>query len=835
MTESNAGTTGIEPTIATAGASDANSSATGASTNAETSATENRFARRLASPIGVLVTIPALVVAVGIGILLVGRDATRTASDDMARRMLTSHAASIQSDVAFALDQAGPVLERLRSIADPARPAADVLVRIHDLVVGRPGVAYASISFPDGTFRGAYLEGGRVAVQESKLAPSGTDVQRFTVEGGALVPLRRETTDYDPRRRAFYQLAERTGARTWTEPYTFFASHETGITCTEPVYLSGDDPAAPSDPATAPGAASNSTAPASEPATAPGGASNSTAPASEPAGAPGASRATPAGGRTLRAVLTVDFDVGALSKYVARPALEHARSLVYTRDGIILAYPAADKLALPANDQLLRYEDLRDPALEALFAATQPSELRLSELAARDGAYLAAIAPIAGRRAGVAVPLDWYVATVVPTATLLGPTHALERRTAIASAGALAIAVGLAIVLAWNLVRMRRQVARSRAEARTAEARARELGSYRLVARLGAGGMGEVWRAEHRLLARSAAIKLIRPEALHDPRATEEVHERFRREAQTLASMRSRHTIAIFDYGVTELGVFYYVMELLDGLDLESLVNRYGPQPAARVIPLLIQACSSLAEAHDAGLLHRDIKPPNLFISRAADEVDIIKLLDFGIVMTAGDAGPSGALDREHAPHETEGTAKLTQIGAMLGTPGFMAPEQILGMPLDGRADLYALGCCAWWLLTGHEVFPREPDAKILHRHIHDDLPRLAASMPGWCPPELETVIAACLAKDAVDRPTGARALAQQLLAIAIPDELAWTTEHAHAWWRAYAPAIAPTHLSASEIQVIMPGRTDERPVAATSETAIAQTIASPPPTDSVG
>src|SRR5262249_8037396 len=227
---------------------------------------------------------------------------------------------------------------------------------------------------------------------------------------------------------------------------------------------------------------------------------------------------------------------------------------------------------------------------------------------------------------------------------------------------------------------MRRQVARSRAEARTAEARARELGSYRLVARLGAGGMGEVWRAEHRLLARSAAIKLIRPEALHDPRAIDEVHERFRREAQTLASMRSRHTIAIFDYGVTELGVFYYVMELLDGLDLESLVSRYGPQPAARVIPLLIQACASLAEAHAAGLLHRDTKPPNLFVCRAADEVDIVKLLDFGIVMTAGDAATAAdAVALDGAPQAGErirdtlpSASKLTQLGAMLGTPGFM-------------------------------------------------------------------------------------------------------------------------------------------------------------------
>jgi serine/threonine-protein kinase len=345
-----------------------------------------------------------------------------------------------------------------------------------------------------------------------------------------------------------------------------------------------------------------------------------------------------------------------------------------------------------------------------------------------------------------------------------------------------------------------------------------------------------VWRAEHRLLARSAAIKLIRPEAMHDPAAIGEVHERFRREAQTLASMRSRHTIAIYDYGVTELGVFYYVMELLDGVDLETLVRDYGPQPAARVIPLLVQACASLAEAHDAGLLHRDIKPPNLFVSRAADEVDIVKLLDFGIVQTVHDTAlpaPSPALPAAIDLDDTApgATTKLTQIGAMLGTPGFMAPEQILGMPLDGRADLYALGCCAWWLLAGREVFPRESGgARILHQHIYEPVPSLSAAVAGWCPPELEAVITACLAKEPGDRPRDARALADRLRAIAIPVELAWSTEHAAAWWRAYQPAIPPSGARTGEVQVIMPGRNDMRPVAATSEEAIAQTIASPPP-----
>jgi serine/threonine-protein kinase len=425
----------------------------------------------------------------------------------------------------------------------------------------------------------------------------------------------------------------------------------------------------------------------------------------------------------------------------------------------------------------------------------------------------------------VTVPLDWYVATIVPVRTLLGPTKKLERSSALASAGALAIAVGIALILAWNLVRMRRQVAASKAEARTAEARARELGSYKLVARLGAGGMGEVWRAEHRLLARQAAIKLIRPEALHDPDSVGEIRERFRREAQTLASMKSRNTIEIFDFGVTEAGVFYYVMELLDGLDLESLVVRYGPQPAARVIHILTQACSSLAEAHDASLLHRDIKPPNLFVSRAADEVDVVKLLDFGIVQTANDT-----LDKQRAAVTIGAsleTPRLTQVGAMLGTPGFMAPEQILGTELDGRADLYALGCVAWWLLTGKEVFKRMEgaDAKLLHKHLYDPVPSLRDTMRGWCPVELEIAILDCLAKEADQRPANARALAAKLRAITIPDEHAWTAAKARVWWDEYQPARPAPTVATDEQQVIMPGKSAQRPLAATSEDAIGPTI----------
>jgi serine/threonine protein kinase len=738
-----------------------------------------RFARSLASPIGVLISVPVLVVVVGVTILLLGREASRSSVDQLVRQHLADQAARIEADVAVALDQAEPLMARLRELAEAAAPvangvevevehasSADLLVRLHDLVLGRPGVSYVSISFPDGSYVQADATGDTIETQSSRIAADGTHVAWFGVREGALVPRRTAITDYDPRERPFYALATRTGARAWTPPYTFFRSHETGITCTEPVIHGG----------------------------------------------------------ALLAVLTVDFDVRKLSSFVARPGLAQARSIVFTGDAVVLAYPAADRLVLPATDRLLVTADLGDPALDALAASGSERAARFLELATDDGGYVASVAPIGGRRAGVEVPLDWYVATVVPVRSLLGPARELERASLMVSLGALAIAVGLALVLAWNLVRMRRQVAASREEARSAHERARELGSYRLVAKLGAGGMGEVWRAEHRMLARSAAIKLIRPEAMQDPVAVAEIRERFRREAQTLASMRSRHTISLYDYGVTEAGVFYYVMELLDGVDLESLVVRFGPQPAARVIAMLAQACASLAEAHDAGLLHRDIKPPNLFVSRAADEVDIVKLLDFGIVQLAGDAAEPARPDDRPVPD----TEKLTRLGAMLGTPGFMAPEQILGMELDGRADLYALGCVAWWLLAGREVFERTgAEAKLLHRHVYDPIPSLGAAMRGWCPPRLEELVAACLAKEVDRRPASARELRRELEAIEIPAEHAWTTEHAIAWWAAYEPPEPAPRVASGDALQIAPGKTIPAPQGIASDPAFSPTVRS--------
>ena len=573
-----------------------------------------RIGRALASPTGVLILLPALVIAAGFVVMLLGRRATRDASDSMARRQLATQAADVQHDVAFALDQADPMLASLRALADPDAPVNDIAVRMRDLVIGRPGVANVSIAFPSGVMRGTFIDdaSGEIRVQESRVGEHDTQRTNLGFAGGVVHLVGTLVTDYDPRTRPHYALATQTKHRVWMPPRTFFTSHKTGLTVAEPIYDNG----------------------------------------------------------VLRAVTTVDFDVTELSSFITRAPFESARTVVFAGDGTILAFPMATLPAIATKEnRLLRHEDFADPALEALFAslAQGPTTgLRFFQLHSSDGNYLASVAPVAGKRAGIAAPLDWYLATLVPESILLGPTHRLEKQSLFASGGALAIALGVALMFAWNLVRMRRAVGAARARARSAEARVRELGSYRLVSRLGVGGMGEVWRAEHRLLAREAAIKLVRPEALRDPEHAPKIRERFRREAQTLATMRSRHTIALFDYGSTDDGTFFYVMELLDGIDLDKIVREHGPLPSARVIRLLIQACQSLAEAHAAGLLHRDIKPANLFVCRAADEVDVLKVLDFGIVHTTGEPLDS-VLDLATLPapelEEPRPTGRLTQAG----------------------------------------------------------------------------------------------------------------------------------------------------------------------------
>lgn len=294
------------------------------------------------------------------------------------------------------------------------------------------------------------------------------------------------------------------------------------------------------------------------------------------------------------------------------------------------------------------------------------------------------------------------------------------------------------------------------------------LGSYRLVRQVGSGGMGEVWLARHSLLARPAAVKLIRSIA-GDGQAETALRARFRREAEVTARLHSPHTVQLYDFGVSETGTFYYVMEFLRGLDLAHMIRRFGPLPAERTTHLLRQACSSLAEAHGRGLVHRDIKPANLFVTALGSEYDVLKVLDFGVVK-----GTRG-----------ETTPDLTLTGQAQGTPAFMAPELALAEPgLDGRADLYSLGCVAFWMLTGLLVFESENATRMVMDHVQTE-PR----PPSTCseleiPEELDAIVLRCLAK----RPAGRFASAADLRDALgrVPLRSPWTESRARDWWMAH-------------------------------------------------
>jgi len=304
--------------------------------------------------------------------------------------------------------------------------------------------------------------------------------------------------------------------------------------------------------------------------------------------------------------------------------------------------------------------------------------------------------------------------------------------------------------------------------------RAQEVGSYRLLDRIGRGGMGEVWRAKHNLLARPAAVKLVRRDALgSDPQAAETRIARFEREAQVTALLQSPHTVQLYDFGVAEDGAVYYVMELLHGVDLESLVKRFGPLAPERVVYLLQQVCHSLEEAHRRDLIHRDIKPANIFLCQSALDYDFVKVLDFGLVkaQTAVDGEKPGS---------------LTEVQTIVGTPAFVAPEVALGADVDGRADIYALGCVAHWLLTGRQVFDEATAMAMIVAHV-DKIPEPASMRSEMAvPAKLDEIIMRCLAKNPADRPQTARDLARQMEEIEF--ESPWSSERSAAWWAQHRP-----------------------------------------------
>jgi eukaryotic-like serine/threonine-protein kinase len=351
----------------------------------------------------------------------------------------------------------------------------------------------------------------------------------------------------------------------------------------------------------------------------------------------------------------------------------------------------------------------------------------------------------------------------------------------------LAVWIAPIIVMAiWMVLFNRRMVAMQ-----IKQHKAEELGSYQLDTLIAHGGMGEVWRARHKMLARDAAIKLIRPDILNSSSARQEnvIRKRFEREARATARLRSPHTVALYDFGETKDHTFYYVMELLEGVDLQSLVDKFGPLHPGRVRNILIEACESLEEAHRLGLVHRDIKPKNILLCQLGLQYDFVKVLDFGLVKAL----------RQH----TDNTL-VTQDGLATGTPAYMAPEVAMGSDdIDGRADLYSLGCVAYFLLTGQLVFTETGAMAQAIAHVQQKPipPSQRTELP--IPAGLEAVIMQLLEKDPGNRIGSAYELARKLRAIRdIPEFCPYAAAD---WWSTNLPEVVRT----PEREPTAPGSSD--------------------------
>lgn len=291
--------------------------------------------------------------------------------------------------------------------------------------------------------------------------------------------------------------------------------------------------------------------------------------------------------------------------------------------------------------------------------------------------------------------------------------------------------------------------------------RATRLGQYVLEQKLGEGGIGIVYRARHAFLKRATAVKVLRP----DHSDIVDI-ARFENEVQLTSRLRHPNTVHVYDYGRTPSGLFFYAMELIEGASLLDLVSLFGPQPPARVAHIVHQIAGSLAEAHDIGLIHRDVKPANILLGELGGEPDVAKLVDFGMVKQL-----------------RGGRSSVTQRNALMGTPLYMAPEAISDPgAVDQRADIYALGCVAYFLLTGSDVFEQDSVVAVCSDHLHVEPESPSKRLGRPVPSRLEDLVMACLAKDPEERPRNARDMQRELEQLMASEP--WSRETAIAWWR---------------------------------------------------
>jgi tRNA A-37 threonylcarbamoyl transferase component Bud32 len=452
---------------------------------------------------------------------------------------------------------------------------------------------------------------------------------------------------------------------------------------------------------------------------------------------------------------------------------ETGETYAFDRKGLVLSDSRFDEqlkhlsLIPDAPDaQSILTLDLRDPLVDLSKGKASPkrrTELPLTRAAAEATAGREGV-DVHGYRDYRGVPVvgawtwlpksDIGLITEVDVAEAFGPLHALRM--------GFYIIFGLLVAGAGAIFVLMRMANRFQKSAQKAAVKAKQLGQYALDEKIGAGAFGTVYRGHHALMRRPVAVKLLDP-AL----ANETIIARFEREVQLTCQLTHPNTIALYDYGRTPEGLFYYAMEYLDGMSLDQLVKKHGRLPEERVIHLLIQISASLAEAHGQGLIHRDIKPHNIFVTRRGDIADFVKVLDFGLVK---------ALNHD-------GQAELTTDHAILGTPLYMSPETIEHPNnVDARSDLYSLGAVGYYLVTGQPPFSGLSISEIMTQQLKAEPTKPSEHLPEPLSPDFEALLLRCLAKKPEDRPASARALEVALRrCVAAKD---WGREEAEEWWR---------------------------------------------------
>jgi serine/threonine protein kinase len=495
---------------------------------------------------------------------------------------------------------------------------------------------------------------------------------------------------------------------------------------------------------------------------------------------------------------------GKLSKALEPLLKDHRYSgyVILNRDWMMLAATADDRV----GTQLVADKKIMEPFVKYVFAdqavVTRPFAVRQGHADLSDGVpTMFAAAPVKNQQGDTIAVL---ALTIPPKDVItilkkvcygnLGATPAFDEEGVLLSGSGsndwrtlrvlFWVLFGLLAGCAAGLFFFTALAGRLRRLVRRTEREVQQLGQYTLEGQIGSGGMGTVYRARHALLRRPTAVKLLVPD-----KASATAAARFEREVQQTCRLNHPNTVAIYDFGRTANGIFYYAMEYLDGVDLETLVQKHGPLPDGRVVPILTQLCGSLAEAHDIGLVHRDVKPANVMLMRRSGVADFVKLLDFGLVKAMQDEQPA-----------------LTAAGAITGTPEFLSPEVIENPEkVSPRSDLYSLGAVAYFLLTGKPVFEGPNSMDVCRQQVTDTPVPPSQRAKGPIAADLEAVVLCCLAKKPEDRPASARELAARLARCR--PTTPWSAEDAEAWWKTQPVRELTPELTYSTLDPF-PGRT---------------------------